>query len=80
MNLVNTSIAGIGTQMMNKCTKMYEDDYSYSLHMSGSVSTIYHDEDETEADKRVQELRKVVEEVTNKPVASPANKKRMGFF
>jgi hypothetical protein len=80
MNLVNTSIAGIGTQMMNKRTTMYEDDYSYSLHMSGSASTIYHDEDETEADKRVQELRKVVEEVTNKPVASSANRQRMGFF
>ena len=78
---MNISIAGIGikTKMMNKLTTM-EDEYSYSLHMTGSATTIYHDEDETEADKRVQELRKVIEEVTNKPLNTPVNNHRMGFF
>ncbi|CAB5220913.1 hypothetical protein UFOVP241_49 [uncultured Caudovirales phage] len=52
-----------------------EDDYSYTVHQTGSVSTLPAEpENET-----VEQLHQVVFEVTGKRVEPPA-KPRMGFL
>lgn len=52
-----------------------QDEYSYTLHMTGFASTLPVDS----ADDVVQRLRDVVEEVTGKPVEQ-APKAPMGFY
>lgn len=52
-----------------------DDEYSYPLHMIGSISTLPAEEE----NQAVLDLRDVVEEVTGKPVEVPA-KPRIGFL
>jgi len=51
-----------------------DDEYSYTLHMSGQATTLPVDEE----DDVVARLHAVVEEVTGKPVAKP-EPRRIGF-
>ena len=54
-----------------------QDDWSYSLHMTGSAHSVSGDrDDKCEA---VRRLREVVAEVTGKPV-EPQPKQRIGFL
>lgn len=55
-----------------------DDDYSFPLFMLGSAST-WTPDPETEAERRVRQLREVVQEVTGRTVEQPA-KPRMGFL
>lgn len=54
-----------------------EDAGSFSLFMIGSASTSQ-PEPESEAERRVRELRELVHEVTGMPVEQP--KQRIGFL
>jgi hypothetical protein len=54
-----------------------DDEYSYPLHSTGSVSTLQSETDQD--DQTVAELHKVVFEVTGKRV-EPPQKPRMGFL
>ena len=54
--------------------KLEDSEYSYSLHMSGSASTLGPEENED----IVARLRAVVAEVTGKPEEKPAPR-RIGF-
>lgn len=53
-----------------------QDEYSYTLHMTGFASTLPADD---QAEDVVAQLRKIVEEVTGKPLPqAPAAK--LGFY
>lgn len=54
-----------------------EDDYSFPLFMVGSASTSQ-PEPESEAERRVRELRELVHDLTGVPVEPP--KPRIGFL
>lgn len=57
---------------------MPDDEYSFPLFMLGSAST-WTPDPETEAERRVRELREVVREITGVPVEQPP-KPRIGFL
>ena len=61
--------------LKNSKTITNDDDYSYPLHMSGSVSTNYDIDD----DSIVAALHQVVFEITGKEVIKP-KKQPMGFY
>jgi hypothetical protein len=62
-----------------KLATTMDEEYSYSLHMLGTATTLYRDDPEDAGDRAVRDLRAVVEEVTGKPVDKPA-RPRMGFL
>jgi hypothetical protein len=55
--------------------RLYDDEYSYPLHTTGTASTLPAEyEDDT-----IKRLHAVVKEITGKDVAVP-EKRRMGFL
>lgn len=56
---------------------MPDDDYSFPVFMMGCATT-WEPEPETEAERRVRELRELVHELTGVPVEPP--KPRIGFL
>ena len=54
-----------------------DDEWSYSLHMTGAAHSVSSQEDEE--CEAVLQLRQVVEEITGKPVIPPC-KQRIGFL
>ncbi len=62
---------------MNEKPIRLQDDWNYSLHMTGAAHSVSGErDDECEA---VRRLREVVAEVTGKPV-EPQPKQRIGFL
>lgn len=59
-------------------TESMDDEYSFPLFMMGSATT-YPPEPETDAERRLLELREVVYEITGIPVEQPP-KQRIGFL
>lgn len=52
-----------------------QDEYTYSLHMTGQATTLPAEEE----DDTIKRLHQVVAEITGKPVEQPA-KPRIGFY
>lgn len=59
---------------------MNEDEYSYPLHMTGSLHFIESGPDQDEADRRIQELHQAIEDVTGTRPPAPPAKPRIGFL
>lgn len=62
---------------MSDYPTFFEDEYSYSLHMTGSAHAVSAEADEE--CEAVLRLREVVQEITGKAVQYP-QKQRIGFL
>ena len=55
-----------------------DDEYSYSLHMAGTATTLHDDDPESDGEARVRALHEVVAEITGEPMEE-APRRRIGF-
>ena len=58
----------------------FEDEYTYPLHMVGSLHCLEPNPEDDDAERRVQDLHQAIEDVTGIRPPGPPAKPRIGFL